>query len=300
MLAPVSADGRRLFYTQRHEWSNLAITSFDAWRRHLAPRALTTGSANYESARLSPDGRQLAVVRSESEAWSLQIIPTEGGTPREVGRLPVNVGLSWSHDGQRLLLATNDPDSGMGLRMFSLRDEPTRTYFYGLVGDTPEWLGDSAIVVPRLGNRSLQVVEPATGRRFPLPGVDTTGWMLWPRASPDGKRIAFVWNAGSGRQGVYVLRRSDSSLTTLTNSLMNPTGWSRDGGTVFLVGSRFLADTDRVLAVPATGGRGTLLGAFPSDMEVLDVTPDGQSAVLNWHQGRSDVWVIQLPKDLGR
>jgi hypothetical protein len=271
------------------------MVGFDEWRRGVAPRPLTTGSAFYETARLSPDGHSLAVVRTESDGLSLQILSLQGGPPREVARFVTTGGLSWSPSGDQLVVTVVDPDSGKGLRIFPAMGGASRTVFYGAVGDTPDWMDDSTVVVPRLGNHTLQVVKPFAGKHYLVPGLDTTGWMLWPRTSPDGRRVAFAWNAGHGRQGVYSLTLADSSLDTLMAGLMNPAGWARDGRTVFLIGGGFLADTDRVLAVHADGTGRTVLGSFPFGMEVLDVSSDGKTAVINLHGQRSDAWVIQFP-----
>jgi len=118
--------------------------------------------------------------------------------------------------------------------------------------------------------------------------------MLWPRTSPDRKKVAYLWNPGGGKTVVQVVRLADGAVVTVSHALVTPVGWSADSRTLFLSGGRFLADTYEVLAVPATGGKTTILGTFPPDVELLDVTPDGQSAILNRHEGRSDAWLIQF------
>jgi Tol biopolymer transport system component len=124
--------------------------------------------------------------------------------------------------------------------------------------------------------------------------------MLEPRASADGKHVAFVWNRGNGRPGVYALNLADSSLDTLQSGLMNPLRWSRDGRSVFLSGGGFLAESDRVLEVRADGSHPAVVGVFPRAMEVVDVTPDGRQALFIHHERRSDAWVIQFPGGAAR
>jgi len=291
----VSADGQRLIYTQRQEWSNLGLVSFDDWRNGKKIRSLTTGSASYEFARLSPDQRQLAVERTESDGLSLQVISLEGGTPRELGRLSSTGGLAWSPAGDRIVVATIDPGSGRALKLFPLSGSPPLTLARGEVGDTPEWFSDSAIVVPRVGNRSLQVVELPSGRRALVPGLDTTGWMFWPRIVPGGELMAFAWNRGQGNQGIYGLRPGNTAMLRLWSGLMNPAAWSADGRQLFLVGAGFLTDSAKVIAVGADGHGSRVLGVFPPNMEIADVTRDGRRAVVILHEQRADAWVIQFP-----
>jgi Tol biopolymer transport system component len=290
----VSADGAILLYIQRREWSNIGLVGLESWRKGTVPRALTTGSANFQAARLSPDGRAVAVVRDESDGGSLRLLPLDGGPIQEVGRFTEGLGLSWSPDGRRLLLGIIEPDSGIGLRIFSLWDQITQTRFYGLLGATPEWLDDSTVVAPRSGNRSLQVLELRSGKRYPLPGADTIGWMLWPRRSPDGRRVAFVWNTGRGRQGVQVVNLADSSSRQILPGIMNPIRWSGDGRLVFAVTSQLVADSGEVVAVPVAGGPVRVLGRFPPDLEVMDISRDGQTAVLNMRDHRADAWLMRF------
>ena len=291
----VSADGRKLIYTQRQEWSNLGLASFEEWRKDRSFRTLTTGSASYDFARLSPDQRQLAVERTESDGLSLQILSLDGGAPRELGRLSSTGGLAWSPKGDQIVVASIDPESGRGLKLFPLDGNPPHTVAQGEVGDTPEWLNDSAIVVPRVGNRSLQMVELPSGRRALLPGLDTTGWMFWPRMVPGGGLLAFAWNRGQGNQGIFAIRPPNPEMVTLWSGLMNPARWSADGRRLFLVGAGFLADSSQVISVGGDGRDPRVLGVFPSNLEVADVTSDGRRAVLILHEHRADAWVIQFP-----
>jgi eukaryotic-like serine/threonine-protein kinase len=291
----ISADGSRLVYTDRQEWSNLALADLERWRLGERPRMLTTGSAAYEAARLSPDEQAIAAERTESEGLSVQLLPLHGGAPKELGRLRASGGLAWSRRGDRLVAAAVDGDMGRGLVTFRVDGGPPQAIAHGAVSDEPEWLGDSAILVGRPDNRSLQVVGTASGRGSPLPGLDPIGWMFSPRVSPDGRRLAFAWNKGDGRHGVYVMSLDDARIVQLYDGFMNPVRWSGDGRQVFLVDLGILADSSRLYSAAADGGRRTLLGVFPPGMEVADVTTDGRRAVLIVHERRGDAWVIRFP-----
>jgi eukaryotic-like serine/threonine-protein kinase len=290
----VSADGQQLVYTQRQEWANVGVVDFAGWRAGKAPRALTTGSASWEGARLSPDQKSVAVERTESDGMSLQVLSLAGGDAQEVARLSGPGGLAWSPQGDALVVAATDPGSGRGLRFFPLNGGQSRAVAHGLVGDTPEWIADSSVVVPGVGNRTLIAVDVRSGRASPLASMDTTGWMFFPRRSPDGKRIAVAWNRGKGDQRVYVFGPDDSAGTPVGNGLFNPASWSADGHTVFLVSGGFLADSSRVLAARADGSGHQLLAVFPYSVEPVDVTADGKRAILIMHEQRADAWSIHF------
>jgi hypothetical protein len=290
----VSADGGLLTYTERHDWSNLGLIDFAAWKSGAGPRPLTTGSATYETARFSPDGRSVAAVRTFTDAAALEILTTSGGTTRELGRFGGGLGLSWSPDGRRISVGVIERDSGIGVRTFNLAEPSSPTRFSGLIGATPEWLTDSLIVAPQLGNRSLQLLEPGTGRRYPLPGLDTNGWMLWPRRSPDGRAVVFAWNQGRNQQSLQVFRLSDSTNHRLLPAVLNPMGFSADGRIVFAVAARSLVDSNKVFAIPVNGAPVRELALFPPAMEVVDVTADGKTALLNLREHRSDAWAMRF------
>ena len=92
------------------------------------------------------------------------------------------------------------PGQGKSSQLFEDRIGDAIDPFAQSGGQSPEWLTDSTVVVPRLGNRSLQVVGLNTGEHRLLPGVDTVGWMLSPRTSPDRKELAYMWNPGVERR----------------------------------------------------------------------------------------------------
>ena len=293
----VSSDGARVLYTRRQTWSNLEFAPFEAWRRGDPPHRLSNGSADYHGVRMAPDGQSLALVETDIEGTSVQILPLNGGSPQTLGRIANYSGLSWSPDGSRLALVVTDPDSGVGLQILGLRQPAARSYFFGQVGDSPEWLDDSSLVVPGPGNRRMKLAVPGSGHIGYLPGIDPRGWMMWERAAPGGNQIALMWNLGrSGDGGVFVYTRSDSSLRRLAGPWLLPTRWSADGRSVYLVSYQFYDDTTRVAAYPVSGGPPQLLGVFPPGVRVEDVSPDGRGAVLIRRETRSDGWLIDLAR----
>jgi serine/threonine-protein kinase len=290
----VSADGQQLVYTQRQEWSNVGVVELDDRGGARPPRALTAGSASWEQARFSPDQKSVAAERTETDGLSLQVLSLASGEGKEVGRLTEPGGLSWSPRGDALVVAAADRDSGRGLRVFPVDGTQSRVVASGQVGDTPEWINDTSVVVPRVGNRTLIAVDLRSGKVSPLASMDTVGWMFFPRRSPDGKRIAVAWNRGRGDQRIYVFGPNDSAGTPIGTGLFNPASWSADGRTVYLVSGGFLADSSRVVAASADGKGQRLLAIFPYSLEPVDVSPDGKRAILIIHEQRADAWGIRF------
>jgi serine/threonine protein kinase len=292
----LSADGTRLVYTQRHEWSNIGVIGLEDWKKGGSPAPLTTGSARYQFARVSPDGHTLAVIRNQTDGATLQLLPLGPGQPQDLGRFQEGVGISWSPDGSRILAGIVSPDSGIGVTIYRLADLRAQTLFYGATGASPEWLDDSTLVTPRPGNRTLQVLPLGAGTPHLLPGVDTNGWMLWPRRSPDGTRLVFAWNRGKGKQGVYLVDLRDSTSREILPGIVYPVGWSAGNREVYAVSSKYLADSDQVTVVPIDGRPVRKLASFPPHMEVLEVTADGARAVLNLHEHQADAWLMRLTR----
>ncbi|HWA56411.1 MAG TPA: protein kinase [Gemmatimonadales bacterium] len=292
----VSADGTQLVYTLRHEWSNLAAVAFDDWSRGGSPTPLTAGSATYGLGRLSPDGRFFAAIRNETDGGTLQILPVGPGQALDLGRFPEGLGVSWSPDGKRVLAGILTPDSGIGVRIYTLADLTAQTRFYGGAGATPEWIDDTTLVAPRPGNRSLQILSLGSGAPRPLPGVNDTGWTLWPRRSPDGHSLVFAWNRGNGRQGLDVVDLRDGRGRQILAGIAKPLGWSQDGRLVFAARSTYLDDSVEVVGIPVDGGPVRALAHFPPDLDVLEVTPDGRRALLNMHGHQADTWLMHLSR----
>ncbi|MFN8653063.1 MAG: protein kinase [Gemmatimonadales bacterium] len=289
----LSADGRRLAYVQQQVWSNLAVADLDPAVPMPNLRMLTTGSGSFEFARLSPDGRWLAAERVESEDISLQLVPVEGGTARELGRMSELGGLAWSPKSDRVLVTDIRGPAGRGLSLWQVGGAPLRHFAAGKVGESLDWLTDSVVVVSRTGNRSLQVIRVGDSLAAPLPGIDTTGWMFWPRLAPDRKTIAFVWNRGQLWQGVYLLEPGRPARE-IYHGIMNPAGWSPDGRILYVVDAGFYGAESRVFAVDIRSGATRLLGAFTRGTEITDVTSDGRRAYVIHHEGRADAWTLDF------
>jgi Tol biopolymer transport system component/DNA-binding winged helix-turn-helix (wHTH) protein len=103
------------------------------------------------------------------------------------------------------------------------------------------------------------------------PGVER-----FPALSPDGARVAFVWDAGSGGPRDVYVKQADTDrplrLTDDRGDKAYPT-WSPDGGTIAF---QRLGPEPGICSIPAIGGpeiRITTMGSLQSG---LDWSPDGK------------------------
>ncbi len=299
--APVSvATTGIVAYTRWLTWSNLEAAWVDEWNRGAGTRPVTNGMADYRVARFSRDGRQTAVVQNDLQGTTLRVLDLDTHQWQEGGRLSEWFGIGWSPDGSRIAATVQDPGRGEELRIFRPARPEVASYLAGSVGDSPEWVDDSTLITPGKGNRRLQWVRLPAGSAEPLPGLDTVGWMNWPRLSPDRKSIAFMWNrGGNAGAGIYAFRLGGRDATLLAQGALVPVRWSADGREVYVASNGFFADTTRVWALTVPGGGRRLLGAFPPELQVQDVRPDGRVVLVIHRQNRSDAWLLE-PRAAGQ
>ncbi len=246
------------------------------------PRRLTLGARRDVAPRWSPDGRWLAflsdrgavlraggaprdvedlrragaaenglkdlvgrdIPHGDTQVW---LLPVEGGEARQLTNLPSDVGeLTWSPDGSHLCVVSGATSARppAGTAASPQPGEPPRRdirlideldYQLNGVGFTYEhpprlWIVDIA---------SGDVRRLTAGSR----GDEQPAW------SPDGTRIAFVSNRGSGadlawRSDIYVVAAEGGTATRVTTGkerLFRHPAWSPDGSLIAAVGHRFEA-----------------------------------------------------------
>lgn len=196
----VSADGQRLLFLRRSEYSNL-------WRLDLqsptrAATAITTGTSQLFEPYLSDDGQW--VIATEAVNFRIVKMPLAGGAPIHVvdganGRP--------SPDGRRLLferdkrIFTSDLD-GNDIRQ--VRDVPV------MPGLSPVWLPDGRLAWKTPDARNYRIRELESGREELLVKSPEVGWVFNPRFSPNADEVAVYWNRREGGDpGLWLLSWPD-------------------------------------------------------------------------------------------
>ncbi len=253
-------------------------------------------SAPFGSARLSPDGRKLAVdaydpVRDTSDIWVYDTA-SGVGTKFVSGTQAHEVNPVWSPDGSRIVFASDRKAKGVGNDLWIKPLEGGKEELFVGAADqrTPEdWSGDgrflSCNVIPVHGRRTNQlwILDTGAGNRaspFAAEALNQGN----SRFSPDGRWIAYDSNE-SGRTEVYVRPFPAGSGTWQVSTAGGAfPHWRRDGKELF-----FLSGDFKLMAVPVSADAkfhaGTpvpLFAVHPSGAgTVYDVSSDGQRFLVN-------------------
>jgi Tol biopolymer transport system component len=283
----LTADGRTLVFTKEQSHSNV-------WLLKAGETAvqLTQGTAAKSAPRLSPDGSWIAYVRFEGAGGDVYVVPTDGGTPRQLsshGQAVTNP--VWSPDGTALAFGTRI-EGKVAVQTVNLDGGQIRTYQGTEMGENGlAWAPGRRIVYARANDRDFHLLDPETEAEEPLVANDTLGWVGFPHVSPDGERVAFLWNRRAQR-GTWVASLRDSSQTLVYPGRFDPVGWAADGQSVYV---REHGAHD-ILLVPLSDGDGTVAATVPfaNALDCLPVErPTGVALLCNVVESVSDAWMIE-------
>lgn len=164
-------------------------------------------------------------------------------------------------------------------------------------------LGNGQTVNARLGYSDL-VTKPAGGgtetivlsglRQRAQNGFHQVSWLLSPAFSPDGRRIAYIEDAGFGSADLRVIDIATKQVTRYSGgaNLADP-AWSPDGKTIAT--TTYNTDAPGILLWTAPGV-GTRLESLPEGEAYRpSFTPDGERIVYTLRVGtRNDIHVVEI------
>ena len=282
----VSADGQRLLYVRETGLANL--WRLDLGRAAPTATALTRGTSNLSSPRVSPDGKWI-VAASESGASSFRVVrmPLAGG---EVVDLTAGDSPDWSPDGTRLAFTTaprvwvSDVD---GRAPQQVKDAEG----YHVV----TWLPDGRLAWLTYDMRNYRIRDLASGHEELLVKNPEVGWVSFPTFSPRGDQVAVYWNRTDGpqrRPGLWVLSWPAREERFIARSLW-PIGWSENGDWIYA----YEVSTSAIVKVSPRTTKIEPVGSFPRGVFVdgsspCSLTPDRQAMVCSLYQGVKDAWIV--------
>jgi len=246
--------------------------------------------ASYQSVRLSPDGKRLAIDRADprTNASDIHVIDlTRGTDARVTSAAGSEFAPIWSPDGRRLVFAW-DKDAPPYLHQITLANieaaEPL-VQPNSSVQTPGDWRADGQFIAFEMTDpvtASDVWILPMTGDRAPTAFVKTRFNETAPRFSPDGRWIAYVSDE-AGQPDVYVrpFPGPGEAHRISTGGGSNP-HWRRDGMELFYVVGQ------RVMAVPVgatesfdAGVGAVLFDRKPARIIDYDVAANGQSFLIN-------------------
>jgi len=285
----LAGDGRTLVFTKEQSYSNVWLATASG-----AAVQLTHGTARKSLPQLSPDGEWIAYVEFQGTEGDVYVIPTGGGTPRQVTSLVGAVtGPVWSPDGAALAFGARRGGRVI-VQTVLLERGQVRAYERTEMGENGiAWAPGTRIAYARAGDRDFHLLDPETEAEQPLLANDTVGFVGVPHFSPDGERVAFMWNRplGRGGPGLRVVSPGDSSQTLVYPGAIIPLRWAADGQSVYVR----VYGTDDILLVPASGGEGRVVATVPFDDAacIPAERPEGLALLCVVTESVSDAWMIE-------
>jgi Tol biopolymer transport system component len=295
----ISDDGDRLLYNRYVGHSNLwRFGSFDTNGGEPAERQpLTRGTADRRTPRLSPDGSTLAYVDVVEGRANLYLIPSAGGTPRQVTFFEQTVwSPAWSPDGSTIAVgAVEGGESGLWLvdvQGGTLRKVDLASF----EGDEIAWAPGREIVFQNRGHVELRAVDPGTWQERVVVAQGQMTWWYDLRPAPDGRTL-FARRTG-GASGMWRVDVATGAAQQVADVVKAPVGWSADASTVYTMDIDSRTHLEReIYRLPAGGGRPELhlrlpLGQAVNALQVA-VSPDGRTVFASVQVSSTDVWIVE-------
>jgi len=257
----------------------------------------------YDSPRISPDGKRLAVT-IQGQTW-LYEFDRDILTPLTFEFL--NASAIWTLDGQRLILASNRPGF---MNLFEVLADGTgepQQLTDSRDTTTPSSLsidGVLAYTEGPLANRDIWML-PLEGDGKPHPFIVTQSSEYYPQFSPDGRWVAFNSNR-SGQTEVWIKPYPDGGMVQISTDGGVEPMWSNDGKELFYRSGNNLmvvriqteptlrAERPKLVVegfIPATvDSRGTTYDLADNAERILLIQPEQQPTstrlhvVLNWFE----------------
>jgi serine/threonine protein kinase/Tol biopolymer transport system component len=285
-----SGDGTIVYRTG----SNTINRKLQWFDRRGRPLGVVGPVAGYRNPELSPDGKRIAVERTDPQTRNgdIWLLDVASGTPN---RWTFDPGLDmypvWSPTGDQIAFGTS-------------RNGADNLYLKASAGGTEElllkgaaiprdWSRDNRFLVYGVGAGTQLMVLPLSGERKPFPFLATSSFTYaQSRISPDGKWLAYYSNE-SGRNEVYVQNFPVASAKyQISNEGGFSSRWRRDGKEIYYVSpeGKLVAvpvrTTEKNIEVGAPSvlfevGASTPLGSGYGTRQQYDVTADGQRFIVN-------------------
>jgi Tol biopolymer transport system component len=181
------------------------------------PTPLTTETSIDGRPIFSPDGQEIAFVSDRGGQRGIWVMNANGGAPKLLHAAIVLDTLTWSPDGKRILYAVPGGDlprlesvtvADRNVEPFSTPTNATAPA-WSPVGDVIAYLESKTVTAPgpssSSATRTTMTFADGLGRPLPLDPpkqVFSNGFLAW---SPDGRRLAAVWNPAYATSSIWIV-----------------------------------------------------------------------------------------------
>ncbi len=207
----LSPDARRLWLIGNGATDNYALAAVDI-AADGTPGAVRTMlsrlDAELETAKLSADGRTIAMVWNKGGRSELSWFDTTTGKERKGPALPVDIvsAPDFSHDGAALVM------TGAGATA------PANLYRVSVAGNEIMRLTDS----PHDGVDLLGFVQPRLLEWRARDGVKLSGWLYSPKAATEPQPMVFIYHGGPEGQSRPSISSDIQALVASGISVLTP------------------------------------------------------------------------------
>ena len=246
---------------------------------------VTAETRAYRGARLSPDGRGLAVTIQDSTVTALWLYDLTRSNWNRLTNGGQTTTPAWSPDGRRIFFSAEQDGRGILSVLADGSAPPSVIKAQGsMLIDMPDVLpgGTSALVTVQDANGDDIYRLSLDGRGTLEPVVVGLGSQVSPAMSPSGRFLAYSSDE-SGRREVYVRSTaSDGRKWTVSIAGGSTPRWRADERELFYVQGMRLMAVPIEAGASLTAGRPQVLFEEPGlswssvDLSRYDVTPDGQ------------------------